>query len=40
MEEYLGKEKACEVVEQKEEVELEQQVDWIDGHHMQGAMAL
>ena len=40
MEGYLSEEKACEVVEQEEEVELEQQVNWVDGHHMQGAMTL
>ena len=40
MEGYLGEEKACEVEEQEEEVELEQWIDWIDGHHMQGAMTL
>ena len=34
MEGYLGKEKASEVVEQEEEVELEQWVNCIDGHHM------
>ena len=40
MEGYLGEEKVCKVVEQEEEVKLEQQVDWVDGHHKQGAMAL
>ena len=40
MEGYLGEEKVCEVVEQEKEVELKQQVDWVDGHYMQGVMAL
>ena len=40
MEGYLGKKKVCKVVELEEEVELEQWVNWVDGHHMQETMAL
>ena len=40
MEGYLDEEKVCEVVEQEEEVELEEQVDWADGRHIQEAMTL
>ena len=40
MEGYLDEVKVCKVVKQEKEVELEQQVNWVDSHHLQGGMAL